>query len=48
MGEYDFDWSVPFPPIDISNSFERQMYMANTLQNPDKTLEMEYNSRNCL
>lgn len=26
------------PPIDISNSFERQMYMAKTLQNPDKTV----------
>ncbi len=37
--EYNFDAEIIFPPIDSSNSFERQMYIAKTLQNSDKTVE---------
>lgn len=30
---------VTFPPIDVSNSFERQMYIAKELQNNEKTVQ---------
>ncbi len=33
--EYGFDPEISFPPIDISNSFERLMYIAKALQSPD-------------
>lgn len=33
-----FDANIKFPPIDISNSFERQMYLAKILQTSDITL----------
>lgn len=36
--QYNFDAQVTFPPIDISSSFERQMYMAKVLQNAEVTV----------
>lgn len=37
--EHHFDVEVQFPQIDISNSFERQMYLAKVLQNNEVTVE---------
>ena len=37
--EYQFDAQIIFPKVDISSSFERQMYMAKVLQNADVTVE---------
>lgn len=37
--EYQFDVEVQFPKIDISNSFERQMYLAKVLQNNEVTVD---------
>jgi hypothetical protein len=36
--KYHFDAQVTFPKIDISSSFERQMYLAKVLQNTDVTV----------
>jgi len=36
--EYHFDAQVTFSKIDISSSFERQMYLAKVLQNADATV----------
>lgn len=33
--KYGFDPEIAFPPIDISNSFERLMYIAKALQSPE-------------
>lgn len=37
--KYHFDAQVTFPKIDISSSFERQMYLAKVLQNADVTVD---------
>lgn len=37
--EYSCNVDITYPPIDISNSFERLMYLAKELQMSDKTIE---------